>query len=165
MYYSLSHNESYKDCFLFLFHFYINQIDHLLPNQNARIISKSTKLFWNFAIYIAQIHTRQLTTAGERRLMESFVILPDNLALEQIKMSSRASYQKAFNRFREYVGRDLEDSGPVEEELLNYFRDLRNEQNAASSTLWTTYSMINTMCKGKYNSDLKKFTRVRINVT
>ena len=62
--------------------------------------------------------------------MESFVILPDNLALEQIKMSSRASYQKAFNRFGEYVGRDLEYSGPVEEELLNYFRDLRNEQNA-----------------------------------
>ena len=92
--------------------------------------------------------------------MSVSAIFPDEIALEQVKPGSRNLYKKAFNRLREFLGRDLEDSPPSEQDLINYFRDLRNEKKAASSTLWTTYSLINSVCKGKYIMDLKTFTRV-----
>ena len=87
------------------------------------------------------------------------VILPDSLALEQIKPVSRNVYKKSFDSLREFIGRDFEDSGPSESELLSFIKDLREVKKAASSTLWTTYSMINSVCKAKYNLDLKKFTK------
>ena len=90
--------------------------------------------------------------------MSEASILSDQIALEQVKPGSRIIYKKAFDRLREFLERDLEDL--PEQELMRYFRDLRLEKNAASSTLWSTYSMINSLCKGKYNLDLKKFTRV-----
>ena len=94
------------------------------------------------------------------RMTDVGVILPDSLALEQIKPVSRNVYKKAFDCLREFIGRDFEDSGPSESELISFIKDLREVKKAASSTLWTTYSMINSVCKAKYNLDLKKFTRV-----
>ena len=87
-------------------------------------------------------------------------ILPDADALIQIKEGSRKLYIKAFNQFREYIGNDLEARPPTEQELLSYVKFMRLEKGLASSSLWTTYSMINGVCKGKYSINLKQYCRV-----
>ena len=66
--------------------------------------------------------------------MEENVILSDDIALQQVKPSSREAYKKAFNRLREFARRDFEDYAPTEQELIQFFLDLRNEKKAASST-------------------------------
>ena len=93
-------------------------------------------------------------------MTSSSSILPDEEALIQIKEDSRKLYIKAFKQLREYLGNDLETRSPTEEELLRYFKFLRLEKGFASSSLWTTYSMINGVCKGKYSINLKMFCRV-----
>ena len=87
-------------------------------------------------------------------------ILPDDDALVQIKEPSRKLYAIAFNQLREYLGKDLEIEPPSEKELLDYFKYLRLEKNMASSSLWTTYSKINGICKAKYSFNLKQYYRV-----
>ena len=59
------------------------------------------------------------------RMTDVGVILPDSLALEQIKPVSRNVYKKAFDCLREFIGRDFEDSGPSESELISFIKDLR----------------------------------------
>ena len=92
-------------------------------------------------------------------------ILSDAAALEQINPKSRDLYKKYFDRLRSFLDRDLEDNAPTEMELISYLKHVRNDLNAASSTMWTTYSMLNSMCKAKYNIDLKKFSRVSFYIT
>ena len=92
--------------------------------------------------------------------MASAAVLSDTDALMQIKEGSRKLYTKAFNQLREFVDNDLETRPPSEEELLNYFKFLRFDKKLASSSLWTTYSMINGVCKGKYSLNLKTLCRV-----
>ena len=87
-------------------------------------------------------------------------ILTDDDALVQIKEPSRKLYAIAFNQLREYLGKDLEIEPPSEKELLDYFKYLRLEKNMASSSLWTTYSKINGICKAKYSFNLKQYYRV-----
>ena len=38
---------------------------------------------------------------------------------------------------------------PSEEKFSTYFRFLRQDKGFSTSTLWTTYSMLNSVCKGK----------------
>ena len=92
--------------------------------------------------------------------MTSPTILPDSEALLQIKEGSRKIYIKAFDGLREYIGNDLETRPPCENEMLQYIKFLRLEKGLASSSLWTTYSMINGLCKGKYSINLKQYCRV-----
>ena len=92
--------------------------------------------------------------------MASAAVLSDTDALMQIKEGSRKLYTKAFDQLREFVDDDLETRPPSEEELLNYFKFLRFDKKLASSSLWTTYSMINGVCKGKYSLNLKSLCRV-----
>ena len=87
-------------------------------------------------------------------------VLVDSMAMEQISPASRQLYKKTFISLRSFLGRDMEDFGPTEQELLNFFKNLREVKLAASSSLWTIYSQINSFCKAKYNVDLKKFNRV-----
>ena len=48
----------------------------------------------------------------------------------------------------------------MEEEFLSYFRHLRTDEGYSSSTMWTIYSMVNSVCKGKYGSCLQKHPRI-----
>ena len=78
-----------------------------------------------------------------------------------MKEQSRKLYVKAFNLLREFLGgKDLDVEPPSEHDLLAYFRFLRLEKKMASSSLWTTYSKINSMCKAKYALDMKRYYRV-----
>ena len=92
--------------------------------------------------------------------MSTPIILPDSEALIQIKEASRKIYLRAFGQLRKFVGEDFSTRAPSEEELLQYFKHLREDKKMSSSSLWTTYSMINGMCKGKFACNLKQYCRV-----
>ena len=78
--------------------------------------------------------------------MSTPIILQDSEALIQIKEAGRKNYLRAFGQLRKFVGEDFSTKAPSEEDHLQYFKHLREDKKMASSSLWTTYSMINVMC-------------------
>ena len=54
---------------------------------------------------------------------------------------------------------ELEIRHPSEEEISSYLKYLRKE-GKASSTMWTMYSMLNSILKSKYDFSLKNYPRV-----
>lgn len=55
---------------------------------------------------------------------------------------------------------EFEQRAPSEEEFLSFFRHQRLELKKASSTMWTTYSMLNGVIKGKYGIRLQDYPRL-----
>ena len=49
---------------------------------------------------------------------------------------------------------------PNEEEVMEYFKYLREDRKLASSSIWTTYSLINSVIKQKYGKCLQDHPRV-----
>ena len=94
--------------------------------------------------------------------MEKKKILDDTSALRMIKETSRPLYLKAWQSFKNHFDAKVQfdDRMPDEDELLRYFSHLREEQGLASTTLWTTYSKINSVCKNKYGRSLQEYPRV-----
>ena len=95
--------------------------------------------------------------------MSGLKVYTDDLVFEGIKEKSRAKYKKAWNQFQDYHGEareEFETRMPTEEEFLSYFKHLWNDQGYSSSTMWTLYSMVNSVCKGKYGSCLQKHPRI-----
>ena len=90
------------------------------------------------------------------------VILSDELAFLTIAEASRGRYKKVWEEFTRFSNSsdDFEKRMPSENELLEYFQHLRNKKKNSSSTLWTVYSMLNSVCKGKYSERLQKFPRI-----
>ena len=90
-------------------------------------------------------------------------IFGDLKALETIKMKSRPLYEKAWSKFRDFFPCSLEFDTriPSEEEFSTYFRFLRQDKGFSTSTLWTTYSMLNSVCKGKYSKSLQQYPRLQ----
>ena len=87
----------------------------------------------------------------------------DLKALETIKMKSRPLYEKAWSKFRDFFPCSLEFDTriPSEEEFSTYFRFLRQDKGFSTSTLWTTYSMLNSVSKGKYSKSLQQYPRLQ----
>ena len=94
--------------------------------------------------------------------MDKEKVLEDSLAFESIKENSRPRYKKVWPDFKSFVGasRNWDESEPTEDEVMSWAKFLWNEKKASSSTMWTTYSMLNAVIKSKYNMNLKKFVRV-----
>ena len=84
-------------------------------------------------------------------------------ALLGIKERSRPAYRKAWEEFLAFFGnqQDFEARVPTESEMIVYFRHLREELLRKSSTMWTTYSKLNGVIKGKYSFDLNKYQRLK----
>ena len=89
-------------------------------------------------------------------------IQDDSTALESIKEPSRAKYAKVFDNFKNFTGAgdELNLRLPSEEEVLAFVNYLRKDKGAASSSMWTIYSMLNSVIKSKYGFNLKSFPRV-----
>ena len=65
----------------------------------------------------------------------------DLTAVEGIKENSCESYIiKAWDSFKKYFNM-FDARMPSEEELITYFRHLRNERNS-SATMWTTFVIL-----------------------
>ena len=65
-------------------------------------------------------------------------------------------YNKAWEDFEAFVGSD--ERG--EEEFIRFFNHLYNEQNMASSTLWSVYSMVNYTYQMKTGCKLQIFPKL-----
>ena len=65
-----------------------------------------------------------------------------------------------FEELRAHAGESFEDRVPSEEELLSFLRYLREERHLASSSMWTSYSKLNSMVKAKYGISLKATPRL-----
>ena len=89
-------------------------------------------------------------------------IYTDNVAIEAIKEPSRQRYLKIWEEFKSLSSNamEFENRMPNEDELTDYFRYLRMERKMSSSTMWTTYSMINSVVKGKYGQRLQNYPRL-----
>ena len=90
-------------------------------------------------------------------------IIGDKEVTESIKQKSRLLYGKAWIRFRNHFkcSDEFESRMPTEEEFLSYFGFLRKEKQHSSSSLWTIFSMLNSVCKGKYGIPLQTYHRLR----
>ena len=89
-------------------------------------------------------------------------VLNNEIAFQSIKPQSRELYRKAWNKFVQFNENEeeLNTRMPTESELFKYFSHLRNVIGAKSSTMWTTYSMINSVCKSKYGGVLQQYPRI-----
>ena len=109
------------------------------------------------------------------------VILSDGDAFESIKEKSRSRYKKTWNKFVMFNDKsgEIQYRVPSEIDLMNYMKNLRNEEGNillfifsnmsvlqtimsgyASTSLWTTYSMLNAVCRAKYGINLKIYVRL-----
>ena len=97
--------------------------------------------------------------------LSTFKIVDDDIALESIKEGSRAKHAKLWREYKDYTfqsgaGMNWEEERPKEEDVLAWVHYLRKDRKAASSSLWTYYSMLNTVVKSKYGFNLKTYVRV-----
>jgi hypothetical protein len=75
-------------------------------------------------------------------------IFSDKEVFEQIKDKSRKAYIKSWHDFKAFNStNDFDASHPGEEDIIAYFKHLRQEKKIATSSLWTTYSYINSILK------------------
>ena len=101
-------------------------------------------------------HAAQSSFTVERANMSSVLSLEE--ALLSIKEGSRGKYRKVWMDFLQFSGsrqEEFQTKMPSEEDLTNYFKFLRENKKFASSTLWTNYSMLNSIIKGIYNKRLQ----------
>ena len=77
-------------------------------------------------------------------------------------MKSQPLYEKAWSKFRDFFPCSLEFDTrmPSEEQFSTYFRFLRPDKGFSTSTLWTTYSILNSVCKGKYSKSLQQYPSI-----
>jgi hypothetical protein len=88
-------------------------------------------------------------------------ILSDEEVFEQFNKNSLKAYKRPWAQFVEFNSEfDFEAGFPGEEVFTKYFKYLREEKKVASSTLWTTYSYLNSILKRKYSAKLQQFPRL-----
>ena len=90
-------------------------------------------------------------------------IISDEEVFMQIKEPSRKAYRRAWSLLKEVIGEfDFETGPPGEDEFIKFFKYLRIEKKAASSTLWTTYSYLNSVMQRKYSVRLQQIPRLTL---
>ena len=92
--------------------------------------------------------------------MEGAVIQDDITVLLSIKEKTRPRYGKLWEEFKQFSDRDFAEKVPAEDDILKYIRFLREDRKLASSSVWTCYSMLNSVIKSKYGLSLKAYVRV-----
>ena len=79
-------------------------------------------------------------------------------ALQHVKEGIRSKYRKVWMEFVDKVEAtpgDFNERPPTEEELMAHFKYLRKDKKMASSSMWTYYSIINSVYKGMYKTKRK----------
>ena len=87
--------------------------------------------------------------------MEGAVIQDDITALLSIKEKTRPRYGKLWEEFKQFSDKDFAEKVPAEDDILKYIRFLQEDRKLASSSVWTCYSMLNSVIKSKYGMSLK----------
>ena len=75
-------------------------------------------------------------------------VLGDCAALLHIKPLARQCYLKEWEKLKEFLTDiNLDEESPSEAALEKYFLYLRDDKTLASLSLWTVYSMLNSVYK------------------
>jgi len=90
-------------------------------------------------------------------------IISDEDVFAQIKDKSKKAYLKLWMDFKLFsVTFNAEDGPPGEDILIDFFKHLRLVKKAASSSMWTNYSYLNSVLKRKYNFQLQSLPRLKM---
>lgn len=90
-------------------------------------------------------------------------IFSDAEVFDQIKDKSRKAYIRSWQNFKEFLPNiNFEEGPPAEDDIISFFRHLRQEKKAATSSLWTIYSYVNSVLKRKYGVKLQDLPRVTL---
>ena len=81
----------------------------------------------------------------------------DEILNDTLPGPSRDLYNKKWQEFKHFVG---EKSKPEEGDYLQYFDHLHTEKKFKASTLWSTYSMLNSIHQREFGEKLQMFPRV-----
>ena len=81
-------------------------------------------------------------------------------ALELVKVGYKDNVKRVWLDFVEYSGNTYENESPTEGDLKAYFCYLRQQKKMASSSLWTYYSMVNTVVRNRYSLSLQQYPRL-----
>lgn len=73
-------------------------------------------------------------------------------------MKSTKKYNTSWQQFLDYT--EIKDRKPTEQDFLQYFDYQRNEKKLAASTLWSSYSMINSKYQLNFGEKLQSFPRL-----
>ena len=65
---------------------------------------------------------------------------------------SKAQYRKRWSDFETFLGGERK---PIEDDYLQYFDHLHNEKKQKASTIWTTYSMLNSIHQLNFGEKLQ----------
>jgi len=88
-------------------------------------------------------------------------IFSDKEVFEQIKEKCRPAYVRTWKSFKDLKPTiNFEEGPPGEDCCMDFFRFLRQEKKFAFTTLWTSYSQLNSTMKRKYGVQLQDFPRV-----
>ena len=80
-------------------------------------------------------------------------------SLELLKESYRPQVKKIWCEFIAFKQNDFHDAMPQEDDFLSFFKMLR-EKNRASSSMWTYYSLLNSLMKNRYSKPLQQYPRI-----
>lgn len=81
----------------------------------------------------------------------------DEILLGTLPNNSQELYSKRWGEFIIFIG---EQRNPEETDFLQYFNSLRNNKKYKASTLWTIYSMLNSVYQKYYGKKLQNWPRI-----
>ena len=82
----------------------------------------------------------------------------EDIMTSAMPLKSNKKYDVTWNQFCAYT--NFICSEPTDEAFLQYFHFLKNERKLASSTLWSTYSMLNHKFQLLFGKKLQTYYRV-----
>ena len=86
----------------------------------------------------------------------------DEILNESLPEASKELYQKKWLQFMEFMG---EFRQPMETDYLQYFDYLHNEKKQKASTIWSTYSSLNSIHQRDVAEILQNFPKVIGNIS
>ena len=69
---------------------------------------------------------------------------------------SQKVYEHTWKEFSEFAGHD----NPAEGDFIQYFHFLRETKSMKASTIWSTYSRLNSVCQTKTGKRLQQWPRI-----
>lgn len=90
-------------------------------------------------------------------------ITSDEDVFSQIKDKSKKDYAKLWMDFKLFsVTFNSEEGPPGEDIIIDFFKHLRLVKKSAFTSMWTSYSYLNSILKRKYNFQLQSLPRVKM---
>ena len=93
-------------------------------------------------------------------------ILSDEDTFGNISAKCRKAYQAVWYDFKDFnqSSSQFDSRFPNEIEMLEYFKKLGEVNKFVFTTLWTKYSIINSVVKAKYGRKLQEYPRLTANL-